>query len=69
MEFCGISTGIIELMVDGLLASVGIGIVPLFCSSSLARKVPVPIVCGTDPVSLVSYNGEFLDDDFGTNQM
>ena len=69
IEFCGMSTSIDELMFDGLVANVGIGIVPLFCSSSLAKEVLVPVACGTDPVSLlVSYNGEFLDDDFGTDQ-
>ena len=47
-----ISTGIDELMVDGLLANIGIGIVPLFCSSSLAKDVPVPSARGTDSVSL-----------------
>ena len=52
MGFCGISTSIDELMVDGLLANIGIGIVPLFCSSSLAKEVPVPIARGTDSVSL-----------------
>ena len=52
IEFCGISTGINELMVDGRLANVGIGIVPLFCSSSLAKEVRVPVACGTDSVSL-----------------
>ena len=52
MEFCRISTGNNELMVDGLLADVGIGIVPSIRSSSLAKEVPVPIACGTDTVSL-----------------
>ena len=52
MEFCGISTGIDELMVDGLLANICIGIVPLFCTSSLVKEVPVPIARGTDSVSL-----------------
>ena len=47
IEFCGISTGNNELMVDGLLAKVGIGIVPLIRSSSIATGVPV-----TDPVAL-----------------
>ena len=51
-EFCGKSIGIVELIVDGLLANVGIGIVPLFCSSSLAERVSVPVACGTDPRSL-----------------
>ena len=69
IEFCGMSTGINELMFDGFVANVGIEIVPLFCSSSLAKEISFPVVCGTDPVSLlVSYNGEFLDDDFGTDQ-
>ena len=70
MEFCGISTGVNELMVDGFLAHVGIGIVPLFCSSSLANEVSVPIARGTDSVSLlVSHNNEFVEKDFGANQM
>ena len=51
-------------MVDGLLANVGIGIVLLCCSSSFVNNVPVSVACGTDPVSLlVSYSGEFLEDD------
>ena len=49
MDFRGNSTGIVELIVDGLPANVGIGIVPLFCLSSLAKRVPV--ACGTDTVS------------------
>ena len=52
MEFSWTSTSINELMVDGLLANVGIGSVLLFCSSSLVKEVPVPVVCGTDPVCL-----------------
>ena len=52
MGFCGISTGVKELMVDGLLANIGSGIVPFFCSSSLAKEVPVTIVRGTNSVSL-----------------
>ena len=47
-----ISTCIAELIVDGLVANVAIGIVLLFCSSSLAKDVPVPIARGTDSVSL-----------------
>ena len=35
-------TSIIELIVDGLLANVGIGIVSLFCLSSLAKTSPRP---------------------------
>ena len=50
MGFCGISTGINELRVDGLVANIGIGFVPLFCSSSPAKEVP--IARGTDSVSL-----------------
>ena len=38
-------------MVDGLLANVGTGTVPLFRSSSLATGVPVPICTGTDPAA------------------
>ena len=41
MEFCGKSTGIVELIIDGLPATVGIGNVPLFLSS-LAKRVPDP---------------------------
>ena len=44
--------GVNELMVDGFLANVGIGIVPLFCSLSLAKEVLVLVACGTDSVSL-----------------
>ena len=51
IEFFGNSTGINELIVDGLLANVGIGIVSLSCLSSLV-KVPDPVACGTDPRSL-----------------
>ena len=41
-----------ELVVDGLLANVGIGTVTPICSSSPVKEVPVPIACGTDPVFL-----------------
>ena len=51
VEFCGVSTGNNELMVDGLLANVGIEIVPLIRSSSLATGVPVPICTGIDRVA------------------
>ena len=37
-----------ELIVDCCPASLGIGIE----SSLLAKEVPVPVACGTDPVSL-----------------
>ena len=52
MEICGNSTGMNEFIVDGLPANVGNGIVHLFCLSSLVKKVPVPVACGTDPRSL-----------------
>ena len=39
-------------MVNGLLANIGIEIVRLSCSSSLAKEVPVPIGCATDSVFL-----------------
>ena len=63
MEFCGNSTGIVELTVDGLLANVGIGIVPLFCLSSLLRKesptlFPVELIL----VLFVVHKGEFPDE-------
>ena len=48
IEFCGLSTGNNESMV---LANVGIGLVALVRSSSLAAGVPVPICTGTDPVA------------------
>ena len=40
-----------ELMVDGFLVNVGIGIVPLIRSSSIAKRIPVPICTGIDPVA------------------
>ena len=39
-------------MVDGLLANVGVGIVPLFCLSSLAIRVTDLGGCETDSRSL-----------------
>ena len=53
IEFCKNFTGTVELMVDGLLANVGIGIVPLFCLSSLVKGVPDTGACWTDPRSLL----------------
>ena len=67
--FCGNSTSILELIVDGLPANVSIGNVPLFCSSSLAKEVPVPIARGTVLSLLVSHNNEFLEKNFGANQI
>ena len=71
--FFGISTGIDELMVDGLLANIGIVIVPLFCSSSLAKEVPVRVARVELILSLsvfhVRHHNEFLEKDFGANQM
>ena len=52
IEFCGNSTGIKELTLDGLLANVGIGIVSLFCLSSFAKRVPVLEAWGIDLHSL-----------------
>ena len=37
-EFCGNSTGVVELTVDGLLANVGIATVSLFCCHLLWKK-------------------------------
>ena len=48
--FCGISTGINELMVNGLPANVGIGIVPLLCLSSLAKEAPANVGIGIVPL-------------------
>ena len=56
-EFCGNPTGINELTVDGLPATVSIGIVSLFCLSSLAKRVPDPVACGIDPRSLCGAQG------------
>ena len=64
IEFFGNSTGIKELMVDDLLANVGIGIVSLLCLSFLAKEVPDPAACGTDPRSLCGAQRGFL----GENQ-
>ena len=52
IELCGISTGLQDLMVDGQLANVGIGIVFPIRSSSLARGAPVLVSTGTSPVAL-----------------
>ena len=38
-----------ELMVEGLLANIGIGLVLPIRSSSLATGFPVPMCTGTDP--------------------
>ena len=67
IQFCGISTGNNELMVDGLLANVGIGIVLLCCSSSLAKEVPVPTARGTDSL-VVSQSNEFVEKGFGVTE-
>ena len=40
IEFCGKSTGIVELIVDGLPAIVGIGVVPLKCLSACDLRAP-----------------------------
>ena len=49
IELCGISTGLQDLMVDGLLANVRIGIVLPIRSSSLPTGAPVQIRTGTSP--------------------
>ena len=40
----------------------------LLCVSSLARRVPDPVACWTDPRSFVVRKGELLDGDLGVNQ-
>ena len=67
IEFCGTPTGITELIVDGLLSNVGIGIVSLLCLSSLAKRVPDPVELIL--VLFVVCKGEFLDDDLWVNQI
>ena len=52
MDSYGISTGTRELMVDGLPANIGIGIVLPIRSSPLATGVPVKTCIGTAPVAL-----------------
>ena len=49
---CGPSAGKKEFMVDGLLATLGNGIVPLNCSSLFATSLPVLSRTGFPPVSL-----------------
>ena len=57
IEFCGNSTSILELTVDGLLANVGIGIVSLPCLSSLVKGVTDPVACWTAPRSFCGAQG------------
>ena len=57
IEFCGISTGLKELMVGGLRAIVGIGIVLPIRSSSLATSLPVLMSAGASPVALGVISG------------
>ena len=57
MELCGISTGKKELIVGGLLANVGIGIVLPILSSSLATGLPVLISAGASPAAFGAING------------
>ena len=69
MEFCGNSTGVNELIVDGLLANVRIGIVFLFCLSSLLRKEsPTLQLEELILVLFVVRQSEFLKEDLGVNQ-
>ena len=65
MEFCRNSTGIVELIVDGVLANVGIGIVSLFCVTSCER-CPQPcslLVVMVIFVPFLASKSEFIDDD------
>ena len=57
MQFYRNSTGTVELIVDGLLANVGIGIVSLLCLSSPMKGVSDPGACWTDPRSLCGAQG------------
>ena len=56
MGFCGISTGTKELIVGGLLANVGIGIVLPILSSSHATDFPVLMSAGASPAAFVVRN-------------
>ena len=61
MELCGISTGLKDIMVGGLLANVGIGFVLPILSYSLATGAPVDEFLGkvfaiTQPSNVVSKN-------------
>ena len=70
MGLCGISTGINEFMVDGLLANVGIGNVPLFFARHLLRKSSLSLLFVELILSLsMSHNYEHLEKNFGANQM
>ena len=51
MELCGISTGTKELIVGGLLANIGIGILLPSLSSSLATSFPVLMSAGASPAA------------------
>ena len=68
IEFFGNSIGITELIVDGLPANVGIGIVSLFCLSSLRKETPNLQLEELILVLFVVRKSEFLDDDLGKNQ-
>ena len=57
IEFCGIFSGIVKLVVNGFVANVSIGIVPLFCFTFLGNSVPDPVACGTDPRSVCGAHG------------
>ena len=51
-----------ELTVDGLLAHVGIGIVPLILSSSLAKEVPTLLLVELTLILFVVRKGESVDE-------
>ena len=53
MEFCGISAGKKEFMVDGLPAVIGIGVAPPSRSSPLATGLPAVTCTGIAPVALL----------------
>ena len=59
----------IELIIDGLLANVGIGVVSLLCLSSLAKRVPGPVALALILVLFVVRNTEFRDEDLGVSQI
>ena len=65
IEFCGISTGNNELTVDGLLANVGIGIVPRCLRERSLSLLLVELILSLS----VSHNDAFLEVDLGVDQM
>ena len=69
-DICCLCTGNVEVMVDGLLANLGIGIVSgsqifISCARISCTNMHWNRSCNT----LVSWSDEFLENDFGMNRM